>query len=182
MDQLLIVDDEIEICELLESTIGDMFSTVKMATTLADALELIKTENFSIIVFDLNLQGLNGGEIYLASRSEGNSNNDTPCLAISGHFSEDFINKHQDNIELLRKPFSIDELTEKIFKMLNVNSTKSDESSDDELTDDDFFDDEQSDIDSLLDSDDSDEGDEADNNQNPPSAKTTDFLKNLTKK
>ena len=182
MDQLLIVDDEIEICEFLESAIGDMFSTVKMATTLSDALNLVKTEKCSIIVFDLNLQGSNGGEIYLAARSEGNPNNETPCLVISGHFSEEFINRHQENIELLKKPFTEEELTEKIFKMLNVNSTKSDESSDDELTDDDFFDDEQSDIDSLLDSDDSDEGDEADNNQNPPSAKTTDFLKNLTKK
>ncbi|MDC1174904.1 response regulator [Bacteriovoracaceae bacterium] len=173
MDQLLIVDDEIEICEFLENAIGDMFSTVKMATTLADALELIKTENFSIIVFDLNLQGLNGGEIYLASRSEGNSNNDTPCLAISGHFSEDFINKHQDNIELLRKPFSIDELTEKIFKMMSTKPTKNIGSSEE---------DDQGDIDSLFDNIDNDEADEVDNNQNPPSAKTTDFLKNLTKK
>lgn len=124
MDQLLIVDDEIEICELLESFVGDMFSTVKMATTLKDAIDLVNTESFSIIIFDLNLAGQNGGEILVAAKQAGNSNNNTPCLVISGHFSGDFINKNEGHVEMLAKPFSEDEITEKVFKMMSTKPTK----------------------------------------------------------
>lgn len=169
MESLLIVDDEIEICELIESYVGDMFSTVKMATTIKDAVEVIKAEKFAIIIFDLNIHGQNGGEIFQAARLEGSPNQTTPSLAISGFFTDNFIEKNEGTIEMLKKPFTGEEITDKVFKMLSEKSASDIKESKEAMAV----------IDAMFD----DPPEEVEENKGPkPKPKTTDFLKNLTKK
>ncbi|MCP4912899.1 MAG: response regulator [Oligoflexia bacterium] len=176
MESLLIVDDEIEICELIESYVGDMFSTVKMATTIKDAVEVVKAEEFAIIIFDLNIHGLNGGEIFKAARSEGSPNQNTPSLAISGFFTDNFIEKNEGTIEMLKKPFTGEEITDKVFKMLSEKSASDIKESKESMDD----------IDALFDEPSVESGNEepekpVEQNQGS-NAQSTDFLKNLTKK
>ena len=52
---VLIVDDEPDICELIEITLGRMGLSTRSALTLADAYRLIDAETFDLCLTDMRL-------------------------------------------------------------------------------------------------------------------------------
>ncbi|MDH5516705.1 MAG: sigma-54 dependent transcriptional regulator [Gammaproteobacteria bacterium] len=60
---ILIVDDEPDICELLEITLGRMGLTSRSALNYNDALELIESQHFDLCLTDMKLPDGNGIEL-----------------------------------------------------------------------------------------------------------------------
>ena len=88
MDQknVLIVDDETEICEVIQDFLEDDFEKVMIAHNVQEAINHLTKNIFHCIVLDINLGDNNGGEVlqYLSKNSE-NKNNSAPVILCSGY-------------------------------------------------------------------------------------------------
>jgi len=62
MNKLLVVEDNKSMQEMLENILEEKGYTVKTADDVADAMLLLKKENFHVVISDLQLPGLNGIE------------------------------------------------------------------------------------------------------------------------
>ncbi len=61
--KILIVDDEAAIVTLLTQVFSNAGYVVRSSQNAEDALELLKTEKINVMIFDLNLPGMNGIEL-----------------------------------------------------------------------------------------------------------------------
>ena len=79
---VLIVDDEPDICELIEITLGRMGLNSRSALTLADAHRLIDTEKFDLCLTDMRLPDGDGIELveYVQQKHP-----DIPIAVITAH-------------------------------------------------------------------------------------------------
>ncbi len=85
-DKVLIVDDDPAICKLLEKVMKSNDLETTVATSGADALALIRTHAFDIILMDVMLGDMEGFEVIKKIRSQGIS---TPVMIVSGR-NEDY--------------------------------------------------------------------------------------------
>lgn len=86
---LLIVDDEPDVAELLESVLEDDFDCT-VSTDPVAALELIASKSFDIVVTDLKMPGVSGAEVVAAAKQAAEAQNHTTKVYISsGHSSDD---------------------------------------------------------------------------------------------
>ncbi|NNL06413.1 MAG: sigma-54-dependent Fis family transcriptional regulator [Gammaproteobacteria bacterium] len=79
---VLIIDDEPDICELIEITLSRMGLTTRSAMNLADALKLIDTEDFDLCLTDMRLPDGDGIEMvkYVQKNHPG-----IPIAVITAH-------------------------------------------------------------------------------------------------
>ena len=80
--KVLIVDDEADICELIEITLMRMDIASKSALNLADAMSLLGAESFDLCLTDMNLPDGNG--IDLVEHIQQNYS-DLPVAVITAH-------------------------------------------------------------------------------------------------
>ncbi|MBL4711688.1 MAG: sigma-54-dependent Fis family transcriptional regulator, partial [Gammaproteobacteria bacterium] len=80
--QVLIVDDEADICELIEITLMRMDITSHSALNLTDAKQLLETEHFDLCLTDMHLPDGNG--IELVEHVQKNYKN-LPIAVITAH-------------------------------------------------------------------------------------------------
>ena len=85
-DKVLIVDDDLAICKLLSKVMksNDLETTVVNSGT--DALKIIETHTFDIILMDIMLGDMEGFDVIKTIRTRGIS---TPIMVISGR-NEDY--------------------------------------------------------------------------------------------
>ena len=109
--KILIVDDEIDYCILMQSYFEEKNYTVFLAFTLKEGFELLKQEKPDILFLDNNLPD---GEGWLHTEEIFSILPDIKINLISGYKQPtDFINKNC-NIKLWEKPLSFDVLN-KVF-------------------------------------------------------------------
>ena len=82
MKPILVVDDETAIRETLEQILGYEGYTVRKAATGQEALDQAAAEEFSTIILDVKMPGLDGFEVLAALRERGS---EVPVIVISGH-------------------------------------------------------------------------------------------------
>src|SRR5210317_712133 len=84
--KLLAVDDEILILELLEEILTEdqLFQVVKQPDAKA-ALELIKNEEFKLILLDFRMPSMNGDQFVKELREGDSINKNTPILFITAN-------------------------------------------------------------------------------------------------
>ena len=80
--KVLIVDDEADICELIEITLMRMDITSQSALNLTDAKILLETENFDLCLTDMNLPDGNGIELVEHVQQHYN---ELPIAVITAH-------------------------------------------------------------------------------------------------
>ncbi len=126
----LIVDDEPDICELLEITLMRMGIDTRSALTLGDARELLTQNTFDLCLSDMRLPDGNGIELV---RHINETYPQTPVAMITAHGNMesavealkagafDFVSKPVD-LEVLRK------LVEKALKLKRPNPAPAKES------------------------------------------------------
>lgn len=85
-DKVLIADDDPAVCKLLEKVMRSNELETTVATSGAEALSIIKTHTFDIILMDIMLGDMEGFEVIKKIRGQGIS---TPIMVISGR-NEDY--------------------------------------------------------------------------------------------
>ncbi len=80
--KVLIVDDEADICELIEITLMRMDITSQSALNLSDAKRLLETEHFDLCITDMRLPDGNGIELVEHVQQKYN---DLPIAVITAH-------------------------------------------------------------------------------------------------
>ena len=85
-DKILIVDDDTAICRLLEKVMHSNGLETTIANSGTEALHILKTQSFELILIDINLGDLEGFTIIKTIRSQGIT---TPIIIISGR-NEDY--------------------------------------------------------------------------------------------
>lgn len=103
-DKILIVDDDIAICKLLDKVMKSNELETTIATSGSQALEILKDNIFDVILIDIMLGDMEGFEVIKKVRSQGIS---TPIMIVSGR-TEDYDSLYGLSIgadDYITKPF-----------------------------------------------------------------------------
>ena len=111
--RLLIVEDEKELCDTIAKSLYDVGYEVDTSYNGSEALEYVLTEEYDLIVLDLNLPGIDGMDILRELRRE---NEETKVLILSAR------SQIADKVEgldagandYMEKPFHLQELEARI--------------------------------------------------------------------
>ena len=117
MARVLVAEDEDDIRDLVEFVIGGAGHQVETASDGLDALRLYRPGAFDLLCIDLDMPRINGVGLTQAIRSH---NDTVPILMVTGSAtSADIAAAHESGIDaLLKKPFSIQELRERVDMLL----------------------------------------------------------------
>ncbi|MFZ8932828.1 MAG: response regulator [Bacteriovoracaceae bacterium] len=114
--KLLAIDDEELILELLEEILTEdqLFQVVKQPDA-TKALELIKKEEFKLILLDFRMPLMNG-DVFVKNLREGDSiNKDTPILFITANPEQaQEVEENFEKIFVLIKPIDLMSLSTKV--------------------------------------------------------------------
>ncbi len=78
---VLVVDNELEVCRILQLMLSDEQYQVKMSPSVADAVEAIDQNLFDIYIVDFNLADGTGLDVAERIRSKGS---EAPIILLSG--------------------------------------------------------------------------------------------------
>jgi two-component system response regulator HydG len=106
---VLLVDDDRSLCEWVETALGKKGIGVTWRTSADEGLALLDAEDFSVVVADLNLRGMNGLE--LCERIVGSRPN-TPVIVITafGSLETAVLAIRAGAYDFIAKPFEMEEL------------------------------------------------------------------------
>lgn len=105
---LLIVDDEADIGEILCWELGALKANCTVATSVKEALALLKLRPLHAVVSDIRMPEQTGIELLKAIRQ---STPELPCLLMTGFSDLSLPRAHEMGAEaLIAKPFELDEL------------------------------------------------------------------------
>jgi two-component system response regulator HydG len=107
--RVLIVDDDKEMCRLLETAFHKRGYAIAARTTAEEAFELLAAEDFDVVVSDINMKGMNGLE--LCARVAQNRP-DIPVVVITafGTFDTAVAAIRAGAYDFITKPFEVDVL------------------------------------------------------------------------
>ena len=111
--RLLIVEDEKQICDMVAKSLYGVGYEVDTCYDGEEALECILTEDYDLIVLDLNLPGMDGMEILRELRRE---NEETKVIILSarGQIADKVEGLDAGANDYLSKPFHLAELEARI--------------------------------------------------------------------
>ncbi|MEP3479300.1 MAG: response regulator [Fuerstiella sp.] len=118
----LIVDDDEELVELIfDSLEADGRFETRTANNGFDAGMMVKEYHPDIIVLDVMLPDINGKEVCTRVRSDSTLD-DVRIICISGMVEQDKIQDLKDSgaDQFLQKPFEVDQLIERICRLLDI--------------------------------------------------------------
>ncbi len=107
--RVLIVDDDRDMCVLLESQLKRRDINASWRSSAAEALDLLAVEDFDVIVTDLNLQGSSGLEL---CEQVVQNRPDVPVIVITafGSLESAIAAIRSGAYDFVNKPFELDEL------------------------------------------------------------------------
>jgi len=110
---ILVVDDEEEICNILDKFFSRVGHMVKAVSSGAEAIELAKREDFDLVICDLTMPGVTGYDVIKAL----NELDKVPKIGISTGSIEDYSSAEVNALKadfIINKPFRLLELANKI--------------------------------------------------------------------
>ncbi|MBI2001238.1 MAG: response regulator [candidate division NC10 bacterium] len=123
MVDILVVDDEKDICWALENALGDEGYHITQVNRGEDAIREVKQRPFAVAIVDVKLPGMSGIEV---SRAIGQLDPRMKIVIISGyHYEED--QPIQEGIRrrmyrgFISKPFELDEVSALVRRVLAEN-------------------------------------------------------------
>ena len=128
--KVLIVDDEEEIltyfAECIRDVLGEDQIQVDTCNSGQDALELVFTVKYDLILSDIKMPKMSGFDlIKQAFREE--LNRETPVVFISGYlekFDAELSSQEFENIQYLDKPVDEETITQLVGVILNISPKK----------------------------------------------------------
>lgn len=120
--ELLIVEDEQEICEILRDALSSQFSKVHEAKNGQEGLEIIKNNKLSLIITDFNMPKLDGAEFIKVIRSQQKN---IPIIMLTGRGSDQIRRQvwAYGIWEYFEKPFNVDEMITCVERVLSLPDT-----------------------------------------------------------
>jgi len=118
---ILIIEDEVELCENYKIKLVAEGLKVLTANTVLDAGAKLANQEFGVIVLDIRL-GEESGEKVIAAlkKNKASVNFATPILITSGELDVDLITRIRADVKgVMVKPFSLDDLATKVKSLLN---------------------------------------------------------------
>ncbi len=123
MANLLVVEDDENLCQTVQDWLIFEKYTVEVATSGPDALEQLSMNVFDLIVLDWFLPDINGIDVLRRYRAAGGR---TPVLMLTGQDSND---ARQAGLDAgadgyIKKPFKLQELSAQIKSTLTLNTER----------------------------------------------------------
>ena len=117
MAKILIIDDDVDLSKRIRDWLVHEKYTVEIANTGADALQLLKSYPYDLVILDWELPDMDGISICRTFRLSGAS---TPILMLSGRSKvEEKITGLDTGVDdYLTKPFNLKELTSRLRALL----------------------------------------------------------------
>lgn len=114
---ILIVDDDKDICEYMELLLAKNGYKVVTTQEPTSAVEILRSDEFHVVVLDIMMPELSGMELLEEIR---NFDNDIAIIIFTGNPTVDTAVKSMkfDVSDYIKKPFDIDEFTESLNKIL----------------------------------------------------------------
>src|SRR5262245_33808043 len=115
---VLIIDDDFASLKALTSLLTALGAkNVREVESAEEALKLVETEKFALIISDYRLDGMNGVEFLEQVRARGNH---TPVLLLSGAPDKAGVIRTTQltKADFFTKPFKIVELTDAVDRLL----------------------------------------------------------------
>ncbi|MGA3114044.1 MAG: diguanylate cyclase [Syntrophobacteraceae bacterium] len=120
---ILVVDDEREVCEIISDALTGQGHKVESASDGIEAVEKIKSSEFSIVVTDMDMPRMDGMQLieYIV-----HNHADIDIIAITGHLMR---YKYTEVVEagatdFITKPFTINELEAKLNRLIRERSLR----------------------------------------------------------
>jgi OmpR-family two-component system manganese-sensing response regulator len=117
MAKLLLIEDDKDLCAMIEDALIAHQHTVEMVHTGAEGRERLLTFNYDAVILDWNLPGMTGVSVLKELRDSGNS---TPVIMLTGKSAteEKELGLDTGADDYLTKPFSMRELQARIRALL----------------------------------------------------------------
>lgn len=118
---ILIIDDDLELCQLLKKCIEKENLIADFVHTGADGLNRLKQDNFHLIVLDIMLPGMDGFQVLQKIREMG----PIPVLMLTAKTdSTDKVNGLRSGADdYLTKPFNIEEFIARVLSLIRRYTT-----------------------------------------------------------
>ena len=117
MAKILLVEDDLEMCEVVSDWLTDEHYTVDVVNTGTDAVERLRFDKYDVLIFDWQLPDLTGIEVCKRFRSKGGK---TPVLMLTG--KSEIVDKETGldagADDYLTKPFHPRELSARVRALL----------------------------------------------------------------
>ena len=122
---ILVVDDEIDICEMVAEILKDENYNAIIATSFDTAVNILKNENITLMITDIWMNNDTNAGLKLLSFSQ-NYDLQIPVLMMSGHGNIETAMKAAKNgaYDFIEKPFKADRLILMVEKALKERSLK----------------------------------------------------------
>ena len=122
---ILVVDDEIDICEMVAEILKDENYNAIIATNFDMAVNILKNENITLMITDIWMNNDTNAGLKLLSFSQ-NYDQQIPVLMMSGHGNIETAMKAAKNgaYDFIEKPFKADRLILMVEKALKERSLK----------------------------------------------------------
>jgi two-component system response regulator (stage 0 sporulation protein F) len=107
---ILIVDDDKSVRETIGRALASLGYAVREAADGPAALDIVRQETLSLVILDYLMPGMDGAEV---AREIAVLEPDLPIIFSTGHSALRALRTAAgDHIEILEKPFTLDELDE----------------------------------------------------------------------
>ncbi|CAJ38182.1 response regulator [Methanocella arvoryzae] len=118
MAKVLVVDDEVGICELIQMALTHKGHDVRYSTTGSGGIKLYSEYSPDLILLDLTLPDMDGMDFAKKVKSSEQAKN-TPIILISGRILSPSEIDPALFAGVLEKPFSMSKLTDEVQKYLS---------------------------------------------------------------
>jgi CheY-like chemotaxis protein len=110
---ILVVDDEVDLCEILQFDLEDSGYSVFTAYRAAEALEILQKQSIDLIVSDIRMPG--GDGVYLLNEVRGKHFEKPPVIFVSG-FADVTVAEafHKGVVAFIAKPLSFETLLDAV--------------------------------------------------------------------
>ena len=117
MAKLLVVDDELEICDFLKIFFGKVGFEVLLATNGQEAISIIDKERPQIALLDIKMPGISGIEVLRRAKE---IDHNIKIIMVTGVEDEEMVNlaKEYGASDYITKPFSLDYLENSVLSKL----------------------------------------------------------------
>ncbi len=115
---VLIVDDEPNVLAIAEAVLRGAGATVTATSSVAEAVVHVTSHALDVVLFDLNMPGLNGWDFMELVRFQAR---DVALVAVSGYIDDRDRRAHRPDA-VVRKPYAADALVEAVRNALNARA------------------------------------------------------------